>query len=85
MLTEAEMETRKQDLSVRRTALRERLNAIKKDYAQGLDSDWEEQALQLENAEVLQEISRVTAEELSKVENGIERLERAIEQVHGKL
>ncbi len=85
MLTEAEMETRKQDLSVRRTALRERLSAIKKDYAQGLDSDWEEQALQLENAEVLQEISRVTAEELSKVENGIERLERAIEQVHGKL
>jgi len=84
MLTEAELETRKHELIQRRTELRDRLTAINKDYAQGLDSDWEEQALQLENAEVLQEISRVSAEELSKVQNGIERLERAIEQAHGK-
>lgn len=82
MLSEAELETRKQELIARRSALLERLNAINKDYARGLDSDWEEQATQLENAEVLQEISRVTAEELSKVENGIERLEHAIELAH---
>lgn len=82
MLSEAELESRKQELVERRSALLERLNAINKDYAGGLDSDWEEQATQLENAEVLQEISRVTAEELSKVENGIERLEHAIELAH---
>lgn len=82
MLSEAELEARKQELMNRRDDLLNRLKAINKDYASGLDSDWEEQATQLENAEVLQEISRVTAEELSKVENGIERLERALEQAH---
>lgn len=84
MLTEAELESRKQSLIERRDELVGRLRAINKDYAQGLDSDWEEQATQLENAEVLQEISRVTAEELSKVEQGLERLEQALRQVHSE-
>lgn len=82
MLSEAELESRKAELVARRADLLERLNAINKDYARGLDSDWEEQAAQLENAEVLQEISRVSAEELRKVESGIERLEHAIELAH---
>jgi len=84
MLTEAELESRKQSLIERRDELVGRLRAINKDYAQGLDSDWEEQATQLENAEVLQEISRVTAEELSKVEQGLERLEQALRQVNSE-
>ena len=84
MMTEAEMEHRKLELLERAKDLRERLNAINNDFAQGLDSDWEEQATQLENDEVLQEISRVTAEELLKVEQGIERLAQAIEKSHHK-
>lgn len=84
MMTEAEMETRRQELQERANFLKKRLNAINKDYAKGLNSDWEEQAAELENAEVLQEISRVTAEELSKLEAGIERLEQAIEHAHNQ-
>ncbi|MCG8315785.1 MAG: hypothetical protein MI976_21455 [Pseudomonadales bacterium] len=83
MLSEQELVERKQQLTTRRDELLRRLEAIKNDYGKGLDPDWEEQAMQLENAEVLAEISRVTAEELNKVQQGIERLEQAIQQVHG--
>lgn len=83
MLSEQELVERKQQLTTRRDELLLRLEAIKNDYGKGLDPDWEEQAMQLENAEVLAEISRVTAEELNKVQQGIERLEQAIQQVHG--
>ena len=43
----------KEQLLRRRDELRERLNAIKRDYGRGLDKDFEEQAIELENAEVL--------------------------------
>ncbi len=69
-----------QQLLQRREELRKRLQAIRQDVSQGLDRDWEEQAQQLENAEVLDEIARLTAEELSKIEQGIERLEQAFER-----
>ena len=82
MISEQELISRKETLSKRRDELLERLDAIKKDYGKGLDPDWEEQATQLENAEVLAEISRVTAEELNKVQQAIERLEQAIEIAH---
>lgn len=82
MISEQELIQRKEELSQRRNELLNRLEAIKKDFGQGLDADWEEQATQLENAEVLEEISRVTAEELNKVQVAIERLEKAIEQAH---
>lgn len=84
MISEQELIQRKEELSQRRNELLNRLEAIKKDFGQGLDADWEEQATQLENAEVLEEISRVTAEELNKIQVAIERLERAIEQAHKK-
>ncbi len=84
MISEQELIQRKEELSQRRNELLNRLEAIKKDFGQGLDADWEEQATQLENAEVLEEISRVTAEELNKVQVAIERLEKAIEQAHKK-
>lgn len=83
MLSEQQLIERKDELTKRRDELLQRLEAIKNDYGKGLDPDWEEQAMQLENAEVLAEISRVTAEELNKVQQGIERLEQAIHQVHG--
>ena len=57
-----------QSLLDRRDALRQRLEAIERDYRQGLDADAEEQAVQLENAEVLEGIAKATAEELAAVE-----------------
>jgi hypothetical protein len=58
-------------LEARRQELVERLDAIKRDYGRGLDKDFEEQAVQLENAEVLAEIARVTADELGEVNRAI--------------
>ncbi len=69
---------RKAELSARRTELLTRLNAIRKDFGNGLPADFEEQAQQLENAEVLNEISRVTAEELATVESALVRIEQAL-------
>lgn len=69
---------KKQELTQKRDELRQRLDAIKKDYGNGLPADFEEQALQLENADVLAEISRVTNEELQKVNTALERIEREL-------
>ena len=63
------------ELKKKRDELRGRLEAIEKDYRAGLDQDAEEQAQQLENAEVLNEISRTTAEELARIESEIAKLE----------
>ena len=71
---------RKQTLLRRRRELRERLDAINRDYRQGLDPDFEEQAVQLENAEVLAGIARATAAELDQVERQLAELERSDEQ-----
>lgn len=49
-------------------ALRQKLLAIEADARRGLDADSGERAVQLENAEVLNEIARVTTEELERVE-----------------
>ena len=69
---------RKRELEQRRDELSERLQRIRMDYGRGLERDLEEQALQLENAEVLHEISRVTAEELATIEGAIRRIEEAM-------
>lgn len=58
----------KEQLLKKRDELKNRLDAIKADYAQGLDADFEEQAQELQNAEVLAEISRVTLQELQDIE-----------------
>ncbi|HEY9136121.1 MAG TPA: hypothetical protein VIM85_10040 [Pseudomonadales bacterium] len=58
----------KEQLLEKRDELKNRLEAIKADYAQGLDADFEEQAQELQNAEVLAEISRVTLQELEDIE-----------------
>ncbi|RZU36862.1 hypothetical protein EV700_3075 [Fluviicoccus keumensis] len=69
---------RRAELSARRTELLTRLAAIRQDYANGLPADFEEQAQQLENSEVLQEISRLAAEELGQVEAALVRIEQAL-------
>jgi hypothetical protein len=55
-------------LEARREELKSRLEAIHRDLGRGLEKDYEEQAIQLENLEVLQEIARVAETELRKVE-----------------
>ncbi|AUM11140.1 hypothetical protein [Ketobacter alkanivorans] len=75
-----DLQAKKAELLSKREELLNRLDAIKKDYANGLSADSEEQALQLENAEVLAEISRVTNEDLQKVTQAIERIEHELAQ-----
>ncbi len=59
MDTESETE-----LILKKLELEERLNRIKKDLTTGLSADFEEQATELENRDVLLEIARITEEEL---------------------
>jgi hypothetical protein len=63
------------DLRKRRDELRARLAQIDQDYRRGLPADAEEQAIQLENAEVLAGIAKATAEELEAVEARLAELE----------
>lgn len=58
----------KTQLLAKRDELRQRIAAIEADYKKGLDADAEEQAQQLENAEVLDGIARAAAEELATIE-----------------
>jgi RNA polymerase-binding transcription factor DksA len=57
-----------QTLLARRDELRQRIEAIEKDYREGLDADAEDQAVQLENSEVLAGISKAAADELEEIE-----------------
>jgi len=66
----------RQELLRRRDELNERLAAIKQDYQRGLSADFEEQAVELENAEVLAGIAKAAAEELADVESQLAELER---------
>ena len=68
------MSDTKQDLIEKRDELRTRLESIEKDYRQGLDADSEEQAVQLQNAEVLEGIAKSTAEELQRIEEQLAKL-----------
>jgi hypothetical protein len=58
----------KEDLIRKRKELVDRLDAIKADYRRGLDADSEERAVQLENRETLEEIERVTLEEIARID-----------------
>ena len=57
----------REQLLARQQELKDRLLAIQRDLGRGLDKDFEEQAVQLENMEVLQEIARVAEEELRSI------------------
>jgi len=61
-------------LTKRREELRARVAAIKADYSKGLSADFGEQAIELENAEVQAEISRVAVQELELVERELRQL-----------
>lgn len=55
--------------------LSERLERIQTDLAGGLDADFEEQAIQLENRDTLLEIARVTEEELEEVLKQLKKMD----------
>lgn len=68
----------KQDESVqalrdKQAELRERVDAIKRDFQAGLDRDFEEQAVQLENAEVLNALLTQALTELEEIEQKLRR------------
>ncbi len=62
-------------LKKERDRLRQKLAAIEADYRKGLAPDSEDQAIELENADVLEGIARVTAEELEKIEQKLSELQ----------
>ena len=70
------MEKTLDELTQSRDELLKRLEAIRKDLRGGLDADSKEQAIQLENMQVLQEIARVTDENLQQINKQISALSR---------
>jgi aspartate/tyrosine/aromatic aminotransferase len=54
----------KAELITEKEELEQRLEKIRKDLATGLSADFEEQAVELENRDVLLEIARVSEEQL---------------------
>ena len=64
----------KEELIKKRKELMDRIAAIKADYRRGLEADSEERAIQLENRETLQEIERVTLEEIAKIDDQLKAL-----------
>ncbi len=67
-------ETNIAQLKAERDRLRKKLAAIEADYRKGLAPDSEDRAIDLENAEVLEAISKSTAEELEKIEKQLSEL-----------
>ncbi len=65
----------KEKLVKKRKELMDRVDAIRADYRRGLDQDSEERALQLENRETLEEIERVTLEEIAKIDEQLRALQ----------
>jgi RNA polymerase-binding transcription factor DksA len=61
----------------RKEELTARLEAIRTDLGKGLAADSEEQAVQLENFEVLQEIQRLADEELKQVQKELDALKQS--------
>ena len=68
----------KQNLLEKRTELENRINAIKQDIASGLNPDSSEQAIQLENYEVLFEILKSTEVELDEINRKLYEIDHAI-------
>ena len=62
------MKQSKEQLLKRKKELIKRLTAIRADIANGLAADSKEQAIELENMEVLQEIYRLADNELQSIE-----------------
>lgn len=62
-----------QQLRDKQAELRERVDAIKRDFQGGLERDFEEQAVQLENADVLNALLQQALTELEEIEQKLRR------------
>jgi len=71
-----DVQQQQQQLEARRNELRDRLERIGRDLRTPLDTDLDEQALQVQNRDQLLEIQRVTRQELARTEDQLSRLER---------
>jgi RNA polymerase-binding transcription factor DksA len=69
-------EESRQSLIEKRRELEERVEAVRKDFAGGLERDLDDQAIQLENAEVLNELLREALSELEEIEKKLRRMDR---------
>jgi hypothetical protein len=65
----------REELVKKRKELMERVEAIRADYRRGLDADSEERAVQLENRDTLQEIERVSLEEIARIDEQLKSME----------
>ncbi len=72
------MSKSRNQLLARQGELVKRLGAIRSDIGNGLSANSKEQAIQLENMEVLQEIHRLANEELKNIEIKLEALKGGI-------
>lgn len=68
------MSDTKEALQAQKAELENRLAAIRKDLGRGLGADSSEQAVELENFEVLQEIARVAEQELAEIDKKLAAL-----------
>ena len=66
----------RQELSLKRDELRARIDKINQDYANPLNKDSSEQAIELENAEVLGVIQREARQELDQINKTLELIDR---------
>ena len=64
----------KAELITKRDELQQRLDKIRKDLAGGVSADFEEQATEMENHDVLLEIARVSEEELESINKKLQQL-----------
>ncbi|MEM9530518.1 MAG: hypothetical protein AAGA23_06345 [Pseudomonadota bacterium] len=74
MAKESDPRIAREALELRRDELQRRCDAIRKDYRSGLSADSGERAVELENAETLAEILRVTELTLAEVEAELKAL-----------
>jgi len=65
----------KEELLKKRKELMDRVDAIRADYRRGLDADSEERAVQLENRDTLQEIERVSLEEIARIDEKLRSMD----------
>ncbi len=68
------MELEKTALLAKKEDLENRLKKIREDLAGGVSADFEEQATEMENHDVLLEIARVSEEELESINKKLQQL-----------
>ena len=70
-----ELQAIKQQLHTRQTELVDRLSNLKTDISQAHSRDWQEQAQERENDEVVEALGNEARQELSLVNRALERIE----------